>query len=151
VPTRNSASPAGQSPSGNAPEETSRHEQRLTDAHLADAVARGDVRAAAALYDAHAARLYGLAMAMLGSADDADAVLVAAFAEASTGIAEFDASREPMIDWLVSIVYRRSLQCIRSRPTVESTERAPSAPDYELQLNREQPALSRAQSGRLVR
>lgn len=94
------------------------------DVALVAAMARGDERAAARMYDRHAAVVYGLALRIVKEVADAEEVVVEAFAQAWRDAARFDGTRGSVIGWLTTIARTRSLDLIRSR---QRRERATDA------------------------
>jgi len=96
------------------------------DVALVTAMARGDERAAARLYDRHAAVVYGLALRIVKEVADAEEVVIEAFAQAWREAARFDASRGSVIGWLTTIARTRSLDLIRSRQRRERVTDAAS-------------------------
>ena len=85
------------------------------DLSLVDAMARGDERSAALLYDRHGAVMYGLALRMVGEPADAEEVVLDAFAQAWREAERYDTSRGSVIGWLTTIVRTRALDTIRAR------------------------------------
>jgi len=94
------------------------------DVALVTAMARGDERAAAHMYDRHAAMVYGLALRIVKEVADAEEVVVEAFAQAWREAARFDGTRGSVLGWLTTITRSRSLDLIRSR---QRRERATDA------------------------
>ncbi len=101
------------------------------DLQLVQRAARGDGKAFHALVDAHAQRLYRLAVTLVGNATDAEDVLQEAFAGAFRGLPGFQ-GRSSVKTWLTRILvtqaakWRRDRQR-RSMPSSDSLE--PSQPD----------------------
>jgi RNA polymerase sigma-70 factor (ECF subfamily) len=79
------------------------------------AMARGEERAAGALYDRHGAVMYGLALRMLSEPADAEDIVLDAFAQAWRDASRFDSSRGSVLGWLTTIVRTRALDAIRAR------------------------------------
>ena len=67
------------------------------------------------LYDQHAARLYGLAIAMLGNAADAQDAILEALLNAWRELPPTDVDRESMHAWLVSLVRAEAITIVRAR------------------------------------
>lgn len=85
------------------------------DQSLVTAMARGQERAAALLYDRHGAVMYGLALRMVAEPADAEDVVLDAFAQAWRDAERFDTSRGSVLGWLTTIVRTRALDAIRAR------------------------------------
>lgn len=85
------------------------------DLMLVAAMARGEERAATALYDRHGAVMYGLSLRMVGEPADAEEVVLDAFAQAWREAARYDTSRGSVLGWLTTIVRTRALDAIRAR------------------------------------
>ncbi len=85
------------------------------DLELVAAMARGDERAAATLYDRHSAVMYGLALRMVGEGADAEEVVLEAFAQAWRDAERYDTSRGSVVGWLTTIARTRALDLIRAR------------------------------------
>ena len=74
-----------------------------------------DADALALLYDRHSARLFGLAQRILGDTGEAEEVLQEVFLYAWKAAATFDASRGPVLAWLLVATRSRSIDRLRSR------------------------------------
>lgn len=85
-----------------------------SDAQLVAAMAGGNERAAAALYERHSAVMYGLALRMVSEPADAEEVVVDSFAQAWRTASSFDTDRGSTVGWLTTIVRTRSLDMLRS-------------------------------------
>lgn len=85
------------------------------DLSLVVAMAGGEERAAALLYDRHGAVMYGLAIRMMGEAADAEEVVLDAFAQAWREAVRYDTTRGSVLGWLTTIVRTRALDTIRAR------------------------------------
>jgi len=83
------------------------------DAALMRAVAAGDRRAVADLYDRHAASVYGMAMSIVHDASLAQDVTQEAFVRLWTRANTFDSSRGTALGWLVSVSRNLSLDELR--------------------------------------
>ena len=86
-----------------------------SDLSLVAAMARGEERAAALLYDRHGAVMYGLALRMVSEAADAEEVVLDAFAQAWREAGRYEVSRGSVLGWLTTIVRTRALDIIRAR------------------------------------
>ncbi len=85
------------------------------DLSLVAGMARGDERAATALYDRHGAVMFGLALRMVTEPADAEEVVLDAFSQAWRDAARYDTSRGSVLGWLTTIVRTRALDAIRAR------------------------------------
>ncbi len=95
-----------------------------------------DADALALLYDRHSARLFGLAQRILGDTGEAEEVLQEVFLYVWKAAASFDASRGPVLAWLLVATRSRSIDRLRSRRPggsvgVRSLEEAPEAASRE--------------------
>jgi RNA polymerase sigma-70 factor (ECF subfamily) len=86
-----------------------------SDLSLVGAMARGEERAAALLYDRHGAVMYGLALRMVNEAADAEEVVLDAFAQAWREANRYDTVRGSVVGWLTTIVRSRALDAARAR------------------------------------
>jgi RNA polymerase sigma-70 factor, ECF subfamily len=96
-----------------------------TDEALMSAVARGDERALATLYDRHAAVAYGIAVRVLRDPSLAEEALQEGFLALWRGAARYDSSRAAVGTWIVTLVHRRAVDLVRSharRPVEQLTE-----------------------------
>ena len=85
------------------------------DVALIAAMARGDERAAAHIYDRHVAVVYGLSLRIVHEVADAEEVVIEVFAQAWREASRFDGTRGSVIGWLTTITRTRALDLIRSR------------------------------------
>ncbi len=85
------------------------------DIELVTAMGRGDDAAASALYDRHAAIVYGLALRIVGEPADAEEVVIDAFSQAWRDAERYDRSRGSVAGWLTTIVRTRALDLVRAR------------------------------------
>ncbi len=76
--------------------------------------ARGDQRAFARLYDATAARAYGLAVRVVRDPSQAEEVTQEAFLELWRTASRFDPDRGSAISWVLTIVHRKAVDRVRS-------------------------------------
>src|SRR6266498_3139174 len=74
-----------------------------------------DADALALLYDRHSARLLGLAQRILGDTGEAEEILQEVFLRVWKAAATFDASRGPVLAWLLVATRSRSIDRLRSR------------------------------------
>jgi RNA polymerase sigma-70 factor (ECF subfamily) len=112
----------------------------VPDAALVGAMARGDERAAAELYDRHAALVLAIALRITGERSDAEDVVVESFAQAWQQASRYEAARSGVPAWLASIARSRALDLVRARgrrerrvssdsETVESAPHPVASPD----------------------
>ncbi|MGV3710166.1 MAG: RNA polymerase sigma factor [Gemmatimonas sp.] len=90
---------------------TNQQEDQLTVA----AMARGDERAAAQLYDRYSGTMYALAIRITGDHADAEDVVLDTFTQAWDNAATYAGARGSVVAWLTTITRTRSLDCIRGR------------------------------------
>lgn len=76
--------------------------------------ARGDEAAFAVLYDATAARVFGLAVRVVRDPAQAEEVAQESFLEIWRTAARFDASRGSALSWLLTITHRKAVDRVRS-------------------------------------
>ena len=76
--------------------------------------ARGDSQAFAQLYDATAARSYGLALRVVRDPSQAEEVVQEVYLDAWRQSARYDAGRGSVMSWLLTIVHRRAVDRVRS-------------------------------------
>jgi RNA polymerase sigma-70 factor (ECF subfamily) len=78
-------------------------------------IAAGDQSALAELYDASSAKVFGLAMKILGDRDAAEEVTVDVYTQVWRKIASYDAQRGTPGSWLMTITKNRAIDGFRSR------------------------------------
>ncbi|MEZ5194808.1 MAG: ECF RNA polymerase sigma factor SigK, partial [Nocardioides sp.] len=76
--------------------------------------ARGDEAAFAALYDATAARVHGLALRVVRDPAQAEEVAQEAFLEIWRTASRFDPSRGSALGWMLTLTHRRAVDRVRS-------------------------------------
>lgn len=86
------------------------------DTDLLTAVRAGDPAALAALFDAHADRVYRLALGLLRDPAEAEDVVQETFLKAMTRLDQFE-GRSRLDTWLYRVAYNASLDRLRRRPT----------------------------------
>ena len=97
-----------------------------TDEALVRAVANGDTRALAALYDRHAPLMLGLARRIVGGKPEAEDIVHDVFVEAWRRAADYDAARGSVKAWLLlrtrsrAIDFRKSAGVSRTVPAGDS-------------------------------
>lgn len=101
----------------------------------------GDQQAFAAFYDETSPIAYGLALRILGNAEDAGETVVDAYFQVWKHAAAFDPGRGTAVAWLTVLVRSRALDRLRAR----AARPRPPAEDYELDLLRD-PAPNAEQS-----
>jgi RNA polymerase sigma-70 factor (ECF subfamily) len=75
---------------------------------------RGDEAAFAALYDATAARAYGLAVRVVRDPGQAEEVAQEAFLEIWRTASRFDPARGSAVSWILTLVHRKAVDRVRS-------------------------------------
>jgi len=75
---------------------------------------RGDESAFAKLYDATAARAYGLAVRVVRDPSQAEEVAQEAFLEIWRTASRFDDSRGSAVSWILTLVHRKAVDRVRS-------------------------------------
>lgn len=76
--------------------------------------ARGDEQAFAALYDATAARVYGLVLRVVRDPAQAAEVTQECYLQVWQSSARFDADRGSVIGWMLTLAHRRAVDRVRS-------------------------------------
>ena len=84
-------------------------------ARLLKQVTNGDAAAFQRLYDATAARMYGLAIRMLGSGAVADDVVQDAYVQVWHRAGDYQSDRGSVVVWLSAIVRYRAIDALRAR------------------------------------
>lgn len=82
---------------------------------LVTAMASGDERAAARLYDEYHRVMFALAVRIVGEAADAEEVVLDAFTQAWNGAATYQEGRSSVLSWLAMITRTRALDHVRAR------------------------------------
>jgi RNA polymerase sigma-70 factor (ECF subfamily) len=75
---------------------------------------RGDEAAFARLYDATAARAYGLAVRVVRDPSQAEEVTQEAFLEIWRTASRFDAAKGSAVSWILTLVHRKAVDRVRS-------------------------------------
>jgi RNA polymerase sigma-70 factor (ECF subfamily) len=88
---------------------------RLSDESLLAGMASGDERAAAAFVRRYQARVYGLALTIVGVPAVAEEVAQEAFMKAWRHAASFDARRARVSTWLLTITRNAAIDAVRYR------------------------------------
>lgn len=83
-------------------------------ADLLRASARGDEQAFAALYDATAPRVHGLALRVVRDPAQAEEVTQEAYLEVWRTAARFDPDRGSALSWLLTLTHRKAVDRVRS-------------------------------------
>lgn len=110
-------------------------------------VSSGDEHALAAFYDETSTLVYGLAIRMLGSAEDSEEVTLDVYNQVWRKAATFDSSRGSLLSWLVTLTRSRALDRIRARtsrqrnleplPTERDLADKATTPEQETALGQE--------------
>ena len=82
---------------------------------LVKRAAGGDQSAMAELYDASSARVFGLAVRILGERNAAEDAVVEVYAQAWRDASSFDAQRGSARAWLLTLARSRAIDILRSR------------------------------------
>jgi RNA polymerase sigma-70 factor, ECF subfamily len=77
--------------------------------------ADGDGAALAALYDWHARGVYSIALRVVGNEADAEDVVQEVFTQAWRQAGRYDATRAPVVGWLLVMARARALDRLRAR------------------------------------
>ncbi|MGF1535587.1 MAG: sigma-70 family RNA polymerase sigma factor [Elainellaceae cyanobacterium] len=86
----------------------------LTDAHLCHLIAQGDTSAIGVIYDRHAPLVYGIALKVLGDAQEAEDLTQDIFLKLAGG-ASYDPKRGALRTFLAVLTRSRALDRVRSR------------------------------------
>src|SRR5262245_32850556 len=78
-------------------------------------IERRDSDALAALYDRYSARLMGLALRIVADATEAEEVLQDVFLQVWRAAGSYDASRGPVLAWLLVLTRSRAIDRVRAR------------------------------------
>src|SRR4029453_115670 len=78
-------------------------------------MARGAQSAIGELYDRHARAAYSLALRMLADVGEAEDVVQDVFTQAWRQAGRYDASRAPVVGWLLVMARARALDLLRAR------------------------------------
>ena len=99
---------------------------------------RGDEAAFAKLYDATAARAYGLAVRVVRDPSQAEEVAQEAFLEIWRTASRFDDSRGSAVSWILTLVHRKAVDRVRVGRGGQSTRHGvpPGQPGRRARLNR---------------
>lgn len=85
-------------------------------------VARQDVEAFAALYDHTRARVYGLAIRVLGDQGYSEETTQEVYLHVWRGAAKFDPAAGSAISWLLTLAHRRAVERVRSEQAARLRE-----------------------------
>jgi RNA polymerase sigma-70 factor, ECF subfamily len=98
------------------------------------AVATGDHRALADLYDAASSVVYGVALRILSDRDLAEDVVVEVFAQIWRDAGKFDPARGSAVGWITSVTRSRAIDLLRSRKQEHGAEPIESVADIKSAL-----------------
>lgn len=104
-------------------------DSRLTD--LLKRVADDQPDAMALLYDATAARVYGLALRITRAADEAEEVVSDVYVQVWRQAARFEVQRGSPLGWILMITRSRALDRIRRRDRATPTESPPERAELD--------------------
>lgn len=90
-----------------------RTESAATDGDLIARLLRGDIDAAALVYDRFAARSYSLARRILGDDHLAQDVVQEVFVTLWRDVSKFDAARGSLSTWLLTLTHHRAVDAVR--------------------------------------
>jgi RNA polymerase sigma-70 factor, ECF subfamily len=99
---------------------------------LLAAVAKGDAAAFERLYQATAAKLYGVVLRIVRRADVAHEVMVETYLEVWTTAGEFDPAAASPLTWMLAMARNRAIDLVRATPenfADDTTIAAPAAAD----------------------
>lgn len=135
----------------------------LTDESLLAGMASGDSRSAASLVRRYQARVYGLALTIVGVPSLAEDVAQEAFVKAWRGAASYDPRRGSVAAWLLTITRNAAIDAVRYRheqpmepdtllAVLTARELAPEEPDLDtsLQLRQALAELPREQAAPIL-
>ncbi|MGH9900724.1 MAG: sigma-70 family RNA polymerase sigma factor [Pyrinomonadaceae bacterium] len=122
----------------------------MTDVALLHAIARGDSRAFAALYDSYSHILFGLLLRILHSRPEAEDVLQEVFLQIWQRASTFDETRGRPFTWLVTLTRSRAIDRLRAN---DSRDRAADAATRDVPESVADPVddAFRAEQGEVVR
>ena len=125
-------------------------EQDRADADLVHAIARGDERALASLYDRYSPILFGLLLRILKDRPEAEDVLQEVFLQIWQRASSFDAERGRPFTWLVTLARSRAIDRLRAVRSRERTALASAAEAVEPLADASDDAV-RSEQGEAVR
>ncbi len=103
---------------------TERTQTDAAEAELLSAVARGDERAFAVIYDRYSSILFGLLLRIVRDRPEAEDVLQDVFLQIWQQAVNFDPARGRAFTWLVTLARSRAIDRLRSRDARERTANA---------------------------
>lgn len=121
----------------------------VSDAELAQQLARGDQAALAALFDRYGGLAYSIALRVIGDPGQAEDAVQDAFLKLWKGAAGFDPRRGSLRTWLVTAVRNRAIDYLRGRGAHERREldldpdagSAQAGPEHEAMASLERAAV----------
>ena len=125
-------------------------EQDRAEAELVHAIARGDERALASLYDHYSPILFGLLLRILKDRPEAEDVLQEVFLQIWQRASSFDAERGRPFTWLVTLARSRAIDRLRSTRSRERAALASAAEAPEPVADASDDAV-RSEQGEAVR
>jgi RNA polymerase sigma-70 factor (ECF subfamily) len=104
---------------------------QTTDVELLQAVAHGDERALAHIYDRYRVVLFGLLVRILNSREEAEDVLQEVFLQVWRRAADFDEKRGRPFTWLVTLARSRAIDRLRALASRERVAQAGAREESE--------------------
>jgi len=104
---------------------------QTTDVELLHAVAHGDERALAHIYDRYRVVLFGLLVRILNSREEAEDVLQEVFLQVWRRAADFDEKRGRPFTWLVTLARSRAIDRLRALASRERVAQAGAREESE--------------------
>ena len=115
------------------------------------AIASGDHRALANLYDAASGVVYGVALRILSDHELAEDVVVEVFAQVWRDTGKFDPARGSAASWIISVTRSRAIDLLRSRKRERTAEPIESAVGIQSALPGPEEVSSISERQRFVR
>ena len=112
---------------------------------------RGDEGAFARLYDATAARAFGLAVRVVRDPSQAEEVTQEAFLEIWRTASRFDRERGSAVSWLLTLVHRKAVDRVRSAEASTRRDTAYQQGDHQVEHDSTAEAAQASMEARRVR
>ena len=94
---------------------TSKYAASTIESTLIARIAKGDHRAFSQLYDQSSTLLFSMALRILGSREEAEAVLEETYLDVWRKVVRYDVSRGTPIAWLIALTRTRAIDRVRNR------------------------------------